>query len=114
MLDVTTRVHRAKYGLNENCYTSEGGFWHPGTHLVLELGFGYPEDAIWLDQYVIVEESGVISVYRNWFQDYNREEITAELAVGGFDVLSVWADLTGTPYREDGEWLGVVAKWISD
>ena len=114
VLDVSTRVHRAKHGLKENCYISEGGFWRPGPHLVLELGFDYPEEAIWLDQYTIVEKNGEMTVYRNWFQDYDRESITAELAASGFDVLSVWGDLTGLPYVEDGEWIGVVAKRVSD
>ena len=69
----------------------------------------YPEQAIYLDQYVVVEADGTLSVYRNWFQDYTRETITAELEAGGFAVQDVWNDLTGTPYAEGGEWIGVVA-----
>ncbi len=114
VLDVSTRVHREKYGLKKSLYPSKGGFWRPGPHLVIEHGFDYPKDGIWLDQYIIVEESGSLRVYRNWFQDYDREGITAELTAGSFDVQSVWGDLTGKPYCEDGEWIGVVAKWVSD
>jgi hypothetical protein len=42
-------------------------------------------------------------------QDYTRATIAAELEAGGFAVLGVWNDLTGTPYAEGGEWIGVVA-----
>jgi len=111
-LDVTTRVCRKRHGLQCGWYAVDTGFWKEGPHLVLEQGFGYPEQAIYLDQYVVVEADGTLSVYRNWFQDYTRETIAAELEAGGFAVQGVWNDLTGTPYAEGGEWLGVVAKQI--
>jgi SAM-dependent methyltransferase len=109
-LDVTTREHRKLHGVRCAWYAVEGGFWKPGPHLVLEQGFDYPEQAIYLDQYVVVKADGTMSVYRNWFQDYTREAITAELEAGGFTVQGVWSDLTGTPYAEDSEWIGVVAQ----
>jgi SAM-dependent methyltransferase len=111
-LDVTTRVCRKRHGLQCGWYAVDTGFWKQGPHLVLEQGFDYPEQAIYLDQYVVVEADGTLSVYRNWFQDYTRETITAELEVGGFAVQGVWNDLTGTPYAEGGEWIGVVAQKI--
>jgi SAM-dependent methyltransferase len=110
VLDVTTRVCRKRYGLQCGWYAADTGFWKEGPHLVLEQGFDYPEQALYLDQYVVVEADGTLSVYRNWFQDYSRETITAELEVGGFAVQGVWNDLTGTPYAEGGEWIGVVAQ----
>jgi len=79
---------------------------------VLEQGFDYPNEKIWLDQMIVITEDGQISVYRNWFQDYDREMITEELAEGGFEVRSLWSDLTGTPFTEDTEWIGVVAKKV--
>lgn len=91
-------------------YAVEAGFWRPTPHLVLETGFKYPEKMIYLDQYIVIDEDGTTVVYRNWFQDFDRELIVAELASGGFEVLSVWSDLTGTPYREESEWIGVVAQ----
>jgi hypothetical protein len=78
--------------------------------LVLEEGFDYPEQAIYLDQFTVIEADGKVSVYRNWFQDYNRESITEELEESGFAVESFWSDLTGAPYRENTEWIGVVAR----
>jgi len=116
VLDVTTRAHRKKYGNRKNWYAVETGFWKPGPHLVLEDGFDYadkehPSDnAIWLDQYIVIEADGKISVYRNWFQDYIPETITVELEAGGFQVESVWGDLTGQLYSETSEWIGVVAR----
>ena len=108
ILDVSTREHRKKHGNKNRWYALERGFWKPGLHLVLEDGFDYPEESIWLDQYVVIEADGKVSVYRNWFQDYTPESITAELSQSGFVVKSLWGDLTGTPYTPESEWIGLV------
>jgi SAM-dependent methyltransferase len=109
-LDVTTRTLRARHGLRSGWYAVETGFWKPGPHLVLEQGFDYPEQSLYLDQYVVIEADGTISVYRNWFQDYDMAAIAAELEGNGFEIEGVWGDLTGTPYTEESEWIGVVAR----
>ena len=109
ILDVTTPLLHQKYGLKNGWYAVGSGFWKPGPHLVLEQGFAYPGD-LFLDQYIVIEDDGKISVYRNWFQDYTPETIRAELEAGGFAVESLWGDLTGTPLMPESEWIGVVAR----
>ena len=86
------------------------GFWRPGQHLVLTQGFDYPELSLYLDQYIVIEADGRMAVYRNWFQDYTRETIAAELTQNGFVVQSVWGDLTGSPYSDETDWIGIVAQ----
>ena len=110
VLDVSTREHRKKHGNKNQWYAAENGFWKPGHHLVLEEGFDYPEQSIWLDQYTIIEADGKVSVYRNWFQDYTPDTITRELSRGGFSVESLWSDLTGEPYTPESEWLGIITQ----
>jgi SAM-dependent methyltransferase len=112
VLDVTTPAHRRQHGSRNGWYAVETGFWKPVPHLVLEEGFAYPEQAIFLDQAIVIEENGRVSVYRNWFQDYVRATITKELADAGYIVQSVWNDLAGTPFSkdEDTEWIGLVAR----
>lgn len=112
VLDVSTRQHRAKYGARNNWYLANGGFWKPGPHLVLEQGFDYPALGIYLDQYIVIEADGKLSVYRNWFQDYDLAAIKAELEAGGFRVESAWGDLWGTPLALDSEWIGVIAEKV--
>lgn len=112
VLDVSTRECRRLHGSKNRWHVSDGGFWKPGKHLVLEQGFDYPEQAIYLDQVIVIEADGKVSIYRNWFQDYTPEHITEELKQGGFTVEGVWSDLTGTPYQEDSEWIGVVARRV--
>ena len=110
VLDVSTREHRKRYGRVNGWYVEASGFWKPGAHLVLEQGFDYPEESIYLNQAIVIEADGRLSVYRNWFQDYDRETITSELERGGLIVQGVWSDLAGTPYTEATEWIGIVAR----
>jgi SAM-dependent methyltransferase len=88
----------------------ESGFWKSGQHLLLEEGFDYPTQSIWLDQAIVIEENGKLSVYRMWFQDYTPKTITAELQAGGFRVESLWGDLTGKLYTDGSEWIGLVTR----
>lgn len=87
-----------------------GGFWKPTPHLVLFSTFDYPEDDTSLEQYIVIEEDGKLSTYRNWFHDYSPETITAVLGKAGFQVIGVFSNLMGTAYQSDSEWLGVVAS----
>ena len=110
VLDVTTPNHRRKHGSTNGWYLVETGFWRSGPHLVLEQGFDYPEQSIFLDQSIVIDANGEVSVYRNWFQDYTLETITQELEAGGFTVQSFWSDLSGMPYADDTEWIGMVTQ----
>lgn len=110
VFDVSTRAQRMRDGLKNRWYVSGGGFWRPGRHLVLEQGFDYPEHDVWLDQYIVVDDYSNVSVYRNWFHDYNLQSITKVLEKACFQIVYVWNDLTGTPYREGGDWIAVVGR----
>lgn len=110
VLDVTTRILRMKYGAKNHWVASEGGFWRPGDHLVLETGFDYPDESIYCDQMIVIEGDGRMAVYRNWFQDFTPQLITDELEAGGFKVTGLWGDLMGTPLSEESEWIGIVAE----
>lgn len=111
VFDVSTPALRRRYGLKNSWYAAPSGFWKPNPHLVLEQGFAYDGD-VYLDQYIVIEENAKISVYRNWFQDYTPETIQSELENNRFTVQSIWSDLTGTPYRPNTDWIGIVAdRW---
>ena len=95
--------------MQNNWRVLESGFWNGGPHVLLEDGFDYPEQSVWLDQAIVLAEEGRIRVYRNWFQDYTPETISAELAENGFVVEGYWGDLCGQPYTPESEWIGLIA-----
>jgi SAM-dependent methyltransferase len=109
IFDVTTRSLRLKEGLKNCWYSSDGGFWRSGRHLVMEQGYDYPEKNIWLDRYIVIDNDGV-KVYNNWFHDYDLKTIRRVLENAGFELIHTWNDLNGTPYHEGGDWIAIVAR----
>lgn len=112
IFDVSTRMLRMKEGLKNRWYLSEGGFWRPGAHIVLEEGFDYPENDTWLNQYIVVEENGTVKTYRLWFHDYSLGTISRVLEKNGFKVEQAWNNLSGEPYREGGDWIAIAARKV--
>jgi 2-polyprenyl-3-methyl-5-hydroxy-6-metoxy-1,4-benzoquinol methylase len=109
IFDSTTRAVRMKAGLSNRWYTSAGGYWRPGPHLVLEQGFDYAEDDVWLDQYIVIDGERTV-VYRNWFHDYTIETIRTVLENAGFEIVHVWNNMIGTPYEAGGDNMAIVAR----
>ena len=110
VLDVSTREVRRKLGQKNGWYVVESGFWKPGPHLVLDQGFDYPDQSLYLDQSIVITAGGELSVYRNWFQDFDQASISSEILRAGLRVESLWNDLQGTPFSERSDWIGVVAQ----
>lgn len=112
IFDVSTRALRKTEGLKNKWQFYDGGFWHPGKHIVLEQGFDYPEHDTWVDQYTVICEDGKCKTYRMWFHDYSLETITEVLSNNGFRIKHVWNDLTGEEYKAGGGWIAIVAQKI--
>jgi len=112
IFDVSTRVLRVREGLKNRWYVSEGGFWRPGKHLVLEEGFDYPENDTWLNQYIVMDEDDAVKTYRLWLHDYSLETISRVLEQNGFKIEKIWNSLSGEPYREGGDWIAIAARKV--
>jgi SAM-dependent methyltransferase len=111
VFDVTTaQHHQSRWSGTSWQVAPEGGFWKPGPHLVLQQGFHYPEADTALEQYLVIEDDGTMTVYRNWFHYYSVDTISAVLEQQGFAVEGVYGDLAGAPPTRDGEWIGVITQ----
>lgn len=111
VFDVTTQAHHERLHTDSGWYVElDGGFWKPGAYMVLTNNYRYPQENVAMEQYLVIEEDGKASVYRNWYRYYSPESITALLEGHGFTVHGLYGDLTGTPYDPNGEWIGVVAQ----
>lgn len=114
IFDVTTKVHHDNVSRQPRYFIAEnGGFWKPGPHITLTQTYDYPDHDTMVEQFVVIEDNGTISVYRNWFHYYSPETITPLLEEHGFIVEGVYSDLTGTPYVDDSEFPGFVARKMS-
>ncbi|MCC4767057.1 methyltransferase domain-containing protein [Methanosarcina sp. DH1] len=112
IFDVSTRELRVREGLKNRWYFSEGGFWRPGRHFVLEEGFDYPENDTWLNQYIIVDEDETVKVYRLWLHDYSLEIISWILEKNGFKVEQAWNSLSGELYSKGGDWIAIAVRKV--
>ena len=112
IFDVSTRDLRKRTGIKNCWYYSDGGFWQPGRHVVLEQGFDYPQQDTWLDQYTIIDEAGVVKTYRLWFHDYSLTTLSQVLGAQGFEIEHVWSALDGSEYRAGSDWIAVAARKI--
>lgn len=110
VLDVSRRRPHQTSERVSTWHAEESGFWRPAPHLVLEQRLDYPDEPLHLDQYIVVEGDGSVTVYRIWCQEYSEETIRAELETDGFTVQGLWGDLAGAPCSEDAEWIGIVAQ----
>lgn len=110
IFDVSTRDLRMREGVKNRWYYSDGGFWRPNRHVVLEQGFDYPEYDTWLDQYTVIDEDGEIKTYRLWLHDYSLPTISQVLNNNGFEMEYVWSALDGAEYKDGSDWIAVVAR----
>jgi len=76
----TSALYRARRGAQPHwSVADQAGFWKPGPHLVLKQVFDYPSHDTLLEHYIVIDESGVASVYHVWLHCYSAESLTAVL-----------------------------------
>jgi ubiquinone/menaquinone biosynthesis C-methylase UbiE len=108
VFDMTTPSLKIPDGPQNFWHVGNGGFWRPGRHLMMELRFDYPEDNVFMNQYIVLDEDK-ITVYRIWNHNYTPDTIKPVLEKAGFRVIDIWNNLAGAPYKAGGEWLAVAA-----
>lgn len=85
------------------------GFWAADDYVGIQRSFVYPEERLSVDRYVIVEPTETWEIY-NWFQYFSAKDLQKELVAAGFAVDEIFGSLMGEPYRDDGDYIGVIAR----
>lgn len=88
---------------------SQGGFWRPAEHLVIDTTFRYGRD-LDLAQTAVVDTDGTITVYRVWDRAYGLRDLRRLLRRHGLVVDRAWSDLAGEPWRRGSPTLAVAAR----
>jgi hypothetical protein len=111
VFDISTpRRHDRLRGKSSWSVVGHGGFWKPGPHLILFQTFDYPKQNTLLEQYIVIDESSQVSEYRIWTHTYMPETIAPVVNAQGFAIIGFYADLTGTLYQPESEWLGLITR----
>jgi len=87
------------------------GFWSAGDYVGIQRSFVYPDEALSVDRYVIVEPGNTWQVF-NWFQHFTPARLQKELDSAGFDHCQMFGGLTGEPLQTDGELIAVIANTV--
>lgn len=109
IFDVFTRFNWDRQPVR-NWYVSESGFWRPFPHFVLEQAFHYEKENVFLKQYIIIDNSGKVSIYNLSDHYYSKQSILQLMEEHGFCIQDIWSNLTGRAYAENTKCLGVTAK----
>ncbi|MDD3212252.1 MAG: methyltransferase domain-containing protein [Eubacteriales bacterium] len=96
-------------GAASKWYASDGGFWRPGKHFVLEKTFFYPDIHALCDDFSVLDADG-LKTYHIYQTFFSPETIRTELEENGFHVEEIKANLYGEPYHADSPVLGVICR----
>lgn len=107
VFDVKTPLRRRVVDGHIQVTRLHGGFWHPGPHLLIETSYRY-DAHLDLDQHAVVDADG-IRTYRVWDRAYSRTSLRHLLKRHGFAAITVWTDLTGSPWQSRSTTVAVTA-----
>ncbi len=65
------------------------GFWRKEPYLVLDGGFLYEDDKVFLEQHLVIGEDGAPEVYRFWNTYYDEGDLEPILDGAGFELVGV-------------------------
>nr|WP_314462196.1 class I SAM-dependent methyltransferase [uncultured Clostridium sp.] len=84
------------------------GFWREDEYTELKRCCKYPENAT-LEQYVIISRTEA-SVYYLWNTYYTEETLLKEAEESGFKVCGTYADVSGTPWKQESPTIAVILE----
>ncbi len=75
--------------------------------MLLTQDLHYPERDVFLEGYIIIEENGAISDYRNWHKYFSEKTIKNFLEKHGFQIDEIWGNFSGDKYKDTSQEMGI-------
>ncbi len=85
------------------------GFWSAAAYHGFLRTFVYPDSAVTLDKYLIVEAQRTRTIF-NWLAHFDEGSIAEELDGAGLMIDTLYGDLTGAPFDSEAGEFCVVAR----
>ncbi len=85
-----------------------GGFWRVGKYVALNECYKY-SDHVTLEQISIISDWETAAYYL-WNTYFTKETIMKEATDAGFKVCSVFGDVAGSPYQDDGPTIAILLE----
>ncbi len=119
VFDVFTRDYVERQRVETDWYFARNdGFWHPGSHLVLEESRDFENGRVSLNSYTVIPAFGRVRTYRIWYRPHTHAGIRTVAAEAGFTEIRLCGNPEGSPFesldelpRDDRqEWIGVFCR----
>ena len=109
LVEVTTPQHFSGQKEYKRWEYVESGFYSAKPHFCLESFYRYDEQNTVLDQYIIVTEEDVRSI-NVWHHSFTKDEFTQDLCAAGLSVKTVYGNMTGAAYCDNGKEMCFIAQ----
>ncbi|MDD3597169.1 class I SAM-dependent methyltransferase [Sulfuricurvum sp.] len=86
------------------------GFWSKKDYFAYLNTFKYDSNYVVLDKYTVFIEDGSKKEVYNWLQYFSDSDLGSEVAAHGFKVSDIFANVSGDPYRPEGDEFAVVLQ----
>lgn len=107
-LDVTAASVWDSLSEDTNWYTQDTGFFRPHPHVVIYKRWLYPEEKVYCDAHIVVDDN--ITIYYTYQTLFTTTRISEELMQAGFVIEELLGGLDGTPYNEQSKQIGIIAR----
>ena len=87
----------------------QGGFWSPHPYYVFLNTHKYEEEKVLCTKYTILEDVRTREVFV-WHQYYSLQSLEEEFNDNGLQIVEYYADVAGTPYRDDSPEIAIIAR----
>lgn len=110
IIDAYNENHIKEKDFSRQWDISQGGFWRPNAHISLSESKHYPEQKLFLDQHIVMDDDN-ISIYRFWNHCFGKENIEKLFMPYGFKRVEVYDQLEtekGTHYQSDTNFFKII------
>lgn len=108
IFDVVSDKNRDENATGRTWEITDGGFWHPESYLALTETFLYEGNDTFLDQTIVMTESGETKLHRIYEHFYTRNSVTKLLDRQSFKDHKYYSDLTGKNYSSYSKTIALV------
>ena len=99
---VNTKNSDQKFQEKKNWTFETCGFWKDSPYLELTNGFNYPDEKVFLQQHIIIDQTEKIKTYRFWTHYFENADILKILTNSGFSNTASFESIL----PNDGIWSG--------
>ena len=92
-----------KFEEKRNWNYESSGFWSDIPHLELSEGFHYPENKVFLQQHIIIDQKENLKLYRFWTHYFEDRDISRILSDRGFINVKTYRDVLPSTNIWNGE-----------